>query len=552
MAAPKGVAPQWFSALPEDKQQEAKGHFLQLWKEHGRLNSDVYTNMKKLCNFENKHVKDLKNYLNLNDDESDDDDDSFGSESDSEEAPKQQRDLLKMSKHQSKFPVSYLEGQYIIDKIVGKGAFGIVALAKATKNHPFLPVGYPVAIKVLNNVFDSAVGAKRIVRELRILRYMRDHPAVCKILDVKIPQPLNLLKFNKILMVLEFCPKELAKEFSDPKVVYDETQVKIVMHQLLYALKYMHTANFVHRDLKPQNIMLKKSKDKDSNYLNLKLIDLGLARCITFNRSRPAIWAEDQVSKPGEKKQIQQLAFRAKVTTHVVTRYYRAPEISLLQMKREGLPAVDVWSVGCIFGELLQMVPGNRRPEKRQILLKGAYDLKLSPQRYYYKGPRIPPTQLEVVFKFLGSPDKSFIQKIEDPELQKMVMGMIKDGKAQQQITLQEQFPHTAKASPLALDLFQKLLRYDAKKRLTVQEALDHPWFEDSPVDEEIYDLEYPQKVRFTFEDVTLSRHQIRCLVIDEVFKFNPHWKEGVETANDLQKMQQDLKDIKLEPSKRG
>jgi len=102
--------------------------------------------------------------------------------------------------------------------------------------------------------------------------------------------------------------------------------VQFFMYQLLRGMKYIHSANVIHRDLKPGNLLVNADCE-------LKICDFGLARGF-----RPV---------PGEAGQHEEL----KLTEYVATRWYRAPEI-MLSNKRY-TTAMDVWSIGCILGELL-------------------------------------------------------------------------------------------------------------------------------------------------------------------------------------------------------
>ena len=111
--------------------------------------------------------------------------------------------------------------------------------------------------------------------------------------------------------------------------------------QLLCALKYIHSANVIHRDIKPSNILLNANCD-------LKLCDFGLARGLKAK-------ADESAS----------------LTEYVVTRWYRAPEIML--SCAEYTCAIDVWSAGCIFGEMLArkpMFPGNDYIHQLKLIMK--------------------------------------------------------------------------------------------------------------------------------------------------------------------------------------
>ena len=94
--------------------------------------------------------------------------------------------------------------------------------------------------------------------------------------------------------------------------------------------------------------------------------------------------------KPGSKKKVEAKgkgkAVNRDITRHVVTRWYRAPEVILLQQRKETLAAVDMWSVGCIFAELLQMQKENRPdPAKRGPLFPGdsCFPLSIKDQMDY-------------------------------------------------------------------------------------------------------------------------------------------------------------------------
>ena len=105
--------------------------------------------------------------------------------------------------------------------------------------------------------------------------------------------------------------------------ILQEIHKQFVIYQLLKGLKYIHAGELIHRDLKPSNILL-------NSECHAKIADFGLARSVAFK--------EDEGSAPV-------------LTEYVATRWYRAPEILLGSTKYT--KAVDMWSVGCILGEMI-------------------------------------------------------------------------------------------------------------------------------------------------------------------------------------------------------
>ncbi|KAJ9441309.1 Mitogen-activated protein kinase 5 [Diplonema papillatum] len=207
----------------------------------------------------------------------------------------------------SKFLV---DAKYCIKKSVGCGAYGIVCAAVNTETNE------RVAIKKIGKVFDDLVDGKRILRELKLLTFL-DHENIIGIRDVLHPPSKHT--FEDIYLVTELMDTDLHQVIRSKQELTDEHH-KYLMYQAIRALKYIHSANVLHRDLKPQNLLLNAQCD-------LLICDFGLARGF-----------DDRG-----------------LTDYVVTRWYRPPE--LLLGSSQYSPAVDMWSIGCILAELI-----NRKP----------------------------------------------------------------------------------------------------------------------------------------------------------------------------------------------
>ncbi|XP_069471121.1 serine/threonine-protein kinase NLK isoform X2 [Ambystoma mexicanum] len=195
------------------------------------------------------------------------------------------------------------------DRPIGYGAFGVVWSVTDPRD------GKRVALKKMPNVFQNLVSCKRVFRELKMLCFFK-HDNVLSALDIL--QPPHIDYFEEIYVVTELMQSDLHKIIVSPQPLSSD-HVKVFLYQILRGLKYLHSAGILHRDIKPGNLLV------NSNCV-LKICDFGLARLEELDESRH-------------------------MTQEVVTQYYRAPEI--LMGSRHYSNAIDIWSVGCIFAELL-------------------------------------------------------------------------------------------------------------------------------------------------------------------------------------------------------
>lgn len=154
-----------------------------------------------------------------------------------------------------------IDDKYEIIKQVGSGAYGVVASALNKQNNK------KVAIKKVINAFDDLIDAKRILREIKILKFLK-HENIVSMVDLLKPE--SRTGYQDIYIVTELMETDLHRVIYSRQELSDD-HIQYFMYQILRGLLFMHSANVIHRDIKPSNLLLNKACD-------LKICDLGLAR----------------------------------------------------------------------------------------------------------------------------------------------------------------------------------------------------------------------------------------------------------------------------------
>lgn len=296
---------------------------------------------------------------------------------------------------------------------IGVGAYGSVCSADDADT------GYKVAVKKLARPFQSLIHAKRAFRELRLLKHMY-HENVIFLLDCFTPDE-SVETFESLYLVTHLMGADLHNIIRVQKLTDDHIQ--FIIYQILRALKYIHSAGIIHRDLKLANIAVNED-------VELRILDFGLAR----------MHSEE-------------------MTGYVATRWYRAPEIMLNWMRYD--VTVDMWSVGCILGELMLGKP-------------------LFPGKDYM-------LQLKLIMNLCGKPSKEYMDRLDSDHAKSFIDQLPETPRCDFKTVFQD-------ANPLALDLIDRLLVLDPKERPTAVECLRHPYLEtyhdsdDEPECPEFYD----------------------------------------------------------------
>eukprot|EP00826_Nyctotherus_ovalis_P011775 TRINITY_DN1306_c0_g1_i14.p1 TRINITY_DN1306_c0_g1~~TRINITY_DN1306_c0_g1_i14.p1 ORF type:complete len:439 (+),score=124.26 TRINITY_DN1306_c0_g1_i14:235-1551(+) len=404
-----------------------------------------------------------------------------------------------------------LGADYQLTEQIGCGAYAMIF--RATHK----PSNTEVAIKKQTNVFDDLVDSKRILRELKLLRLL-EHRNIVKLLDVRIDQ--SNPKFNSINLVLELGECDM-KEVIESSHQLTSPTIKSAMYDILLGLKYMHSAGVIHRDLKPANVLVFSDE-------SVKLCDFGLARCVEnayamdtakgeggkelfvdsaceaspckVNPRASKELAEDKKRELGESGGM--LKPTKKLTSHVVTRWYRAPEVILMEGNYNA--GIDMWAVGCIFGELLALLKGSGLSHGgRTPLFPGTSCHPLSPSTRRTEGD-----QLKVISEVLGGLSSADCDFVAD------------SGKVQALRQLSSaKGPDFGRMFPAAdknaLDLLKQLLAFNPSKRLTVYECLAHPYFDE--VRDKQKEVAASKSLYLDFEEKELDEDKLRVLFMEEI-----------------------------------
>ncbi|XP_027713428.1 mitogen-activated protein kinase 15 isoform X2 [Vombatus ursinus] len=286
----------------------------------------------------------------------------------------------------------HVSQRYLIKRRLGKGAYGIVWKAADRRT------GEIVAIKKIFDAFRNKTDAQEF----------DNHPNIIRLLNV-----IRAENDRDIYLVFESMDTDLHTVIRKGNLLKDIHKCYI-LYQLLRATKFIHSGNVIHRDQKPSNVLL----DADCC---VKLCDFGLARSLSQLHEEPGNPA---------------------LTEYVATRWYRAPEILLSSHRYT--QGVDMWSLGCILGEMLLGRP----------LFPGTSTLN----------------QLELILAAIPAPNKEEFLTIGSDYSASVLYRM----GPRQLLTLDSRLPPTT--PPEALDLLQRLLVFDPEKRLTADEALRHPY----------------------------------------------------------------------------
>ncbi|KAL7646581.1 UNVERIFIED_CONTAM: hypothetical protein RMT77_001832 [Armadillidium vulgare] len=284
--------------------------------------------------------------------------------------------------------------------VIGNGAYGTVYLGRDKSNE-----GRLVALKKIRITLTEDGVPVNALREIALLKQLEkfEHPNIVRLLDIchgRIERENRLT----LILVFEYVEQDLDNFLKKcPAPSLEPLTIKSLMHQVLCGVDFLHQHRIIHRDLKPQNLLVDR-------FHRVKIADFGLARIYDFHM---------------------------RLTTMVVTLWYRAPEVLLCNSYAT---PVDLWSCGCIFAELF----------RRKPLFEGQTE----------------GDQLQRIFDVIGKPTES-----EWPKDVSLTLTNFRDHAG---TPLEDVIPEI---TPDAKDLLRKLLKFVPEERICASEALKHPYF---------------------------------------------------------------------------
>jgi len=454
---------------------------------------------------------------------------------------------------------------YDLKQVIGTGSYGSVCEAYDTKEKRL------VAIKRMAHVFEDLIDCKRILREIAILSKL-DHNNIVKLHDLVAPSDPST--FTELYVCMEICDSDL-KKLCRTDVSLTPLHINTLLYNLLVGIKYLHSAGIYHRDLKPANCLVNQDcsvkicdfglaraigeeqrhlqdlpntprgghATKDEDNFNVEYSDRWHANlmervnklksakgymnshfCITDKDGNELSMAGIEGTEASKfplqvELRTPQVApnsrLKRHLTGHVVTRWYRAPELILLQ--ENYTDAIDIWSVGCIYAELLGML-ADTRTDERGPLFPGSSCFPLSPDhkhktdyKYHTRGKH---DQLNMIFNLLGTPSEEDIEALEREDAKRYIRCFA----AREGDGLRKKFPSVENDSVTLLD---GMLQFNSRQRITVEVALNHNLFNE--IRDRSQEKTAPSQVNLEFEkEPDLSEFLLRKYFVTEMRRYHP------------------------------
>lgn len=295
------------------------------------------------------------------------------------------------------------KNNFVLDRKLGEGSFSVVFKVKDKSNGKCYAAKKLLKSYTADDIVDCA--------ELRTLQRLEYHPNVLSIIDY-VHDPND----GTLILILDLMDMSLYDFIKDRKKTLSEKRCKNYLYQMALGLQHIHRSGIFHRDIKPENILIRQLK-KYNNSLHMELIQLAdLGSVCEIHSTSPR-------------------------TPYISTRWYRAPEC-LLTSGQYG-PKMDVWALGTVFYEILELQP----------LFPGDNELD----------------QLSKIHNILGTPSKSLLKRF--PHLDNEYEFIKKPA-----IPFYQLLP---RLSNFGIDVLRKTLSYHPDMRISSKKLVEHSYFDD-------------------------------------------------------------------------
>lgn len=388
-----------------------------------------------------------------------------------------------------------LPQRYEVRSRIGRGTFGSVCEAYDYE------AGEIVVVKTVKYLFDDLCDTKKLLRNIAILRRL-SHPCILHIYDICIP--IDAMSFNEVHVVMEACDSNL-KKVCRQDVTLTAAHVQRLVYNIIAALKYIHSACIHLCDLRPEHCLVNQNCSlKIDEFASARMISRGSQPC---SQALPCTLCEgDSESEcsiapvlpptPSRLKRTKALGGDSNRHTYL----YRAPELILgVENYTE---AVDIWSTGCIYAELLEMLDG-RKFEDRSPLFSGRSLFPLFPPG---NNKHI---QLCSIRKLLGVLSDEDVDQLDSDDL-KMHARSLESCAGE---GLRARFGHVEET---LVSMLEAMLKFNPQQRITADVALAHDLFSEirdqrmeiiasSPISlkfDQESDLDEPLLRKYVFQEI--------------------------------------------------
>ena len=430
-------------------------------------------------------------------------------------------------------------------KIIGEGSYASVCSALDTRTKK------KYAIKKNRNAFVNIGDAKRILREIKLMYHFQGHPNLMSVIDVIPPDIGTQQKFNDVYLIMPKMHMTLSKlimKTSIGKIKIYECDIQTIMYQICRGLEYMHSGGVIHRDLKPENILINcyyhhcddpNCLIQNKNLWQVRVTDFGLARGINspqINSSQSQFIINGDNHKNTKKDKNNNN--NNNLTEYVVTRYYRAPEVMCCSRLYD--TQIDVWSLGCIMGEMYYKKPlfrGNNHLHQLQVIFyycgtpNNLNWVKMNDAKQWIAQlPKHQKKNFKKEFSFYNYCNSGSIKQ-QQPENKcnnnNNNNNNLFDGQQQENTWYVENDDKCGTMSDLALDFLDKLLLLNPNQRWNISQALRHPWLQNLYKQTDYHRCP-PFDTTFEKEPILRTNFGVRHMMYEELLRIHKNCKNNL------------------------